>query len=92
MINENRSLDVQIKWRNYSATENTWEPAKHLTEDLIASFEKRSVDVVRADECSDRRALLFESGLKAPLIHSETIRMRHDVVRAVFPGLPQATQ
>ena len=77
-----------IQWKNYSTTENTWEPAEHLPEDLIAAFENRSVEPVRADECRERLALLFEKGLKAPLACNETITMRHDVLRAIFPGLP----
>ena len=77
-----------IQWQNYSPSENTWEPAEHLPEDLIAAFENRSVDHLRADECRERLALLFEKGLKSPLACNETITMRHDVVRALFPGLP----
>ena len=77
-----------IQWQNYSPTENSWEPAEHLPEDLIAAFENRSVDPLRADECRERLALLFEKGLKASLACNETITMRHDVLRAIFPGLP----
>ena len=77
-----------IQWKNYSTTENTWEPAEHLPEDLIAAFENRSVEPVRADECRERLALLFEKGLKAPLACNETITMRHDVLRAIFPDMP----
>ena len=77
-----------IQWQNYSPTQNTWEPAEHLPEDLIAAFESRSVDPLRADECTERLALLFEKGLKAPMAYNETITMRHDVLRAIFPGLP----
>ena len=65
---------------NYSTTENTWETAEHLPEDLIAAFENRSVKPVRANECTERLALLFEKGLKAPLACNETITMRHSVL------------
>ena len=77
-----------IQWRNYSTSENTWEPAEQLPEDLITAFEDRSVDPLRADECRERLSLLFEKGLKAPLACNKTITMRHDVLRAIFPGLP----
>ena len=77
-----------IQWKNYSSTENTWEPPEHLPEDLIAAFERRSVDPVRIDECRERLALLFEKDLKAILAGNETIVMRHDVMRALFPGFP----
>ena len=77
-----------IQWQNYSPSENTWEPAERLAEDLIVAFENRSVDPLRADECRERLSLLFEEGLKKPLACNETITMRHDVVRAIFPGLP----
>jgi len=39
-----------FQWQNYSPSENTWEPAEHLSEDLIALFENRSVDPLCADE------------------------------------------
>ena len=28
-----------IHWKNYSPSENTWESAEHLPEDIIAAFE-----------------------------------------------------
>ena len=77
-----------IQWQSYSPSENTWEPADHLPEELITAFENRSVDPFRADECRERLALLFEKGLKSPLACKETITIRHDVMRALFPGLP----
>ena len=77
-----------IQWQSYFPSENTWEPAEHLPEELITAFENRSVDPFRADECRERLALLFEKGLKSPLACNETITIRHDVVRALFPGLP----
>ena len=77
-----------IKWKNYSATENTWEPPEHLTEELITSFECGSVDPLHADECRERLALLFEGGLKSPLGCCKTLTMSHDVVRSLFPGMP----
>ena len=77
-----------IRWQNYSPSENTWEPAEHLPEDLIAAFENRSVDPLRTDECRERIALLFEKGLKSPLACNETITMWHDVVQTLFPCLP----
>ena len=77
-----------IQWQSYSSSENTWEPAEHLPEELITAFENRSVDPFRADECRERLALLFEKVLKSPLACNETITIRHDVARALFPGLP----
>ena len=69
-----------VQWQNYSPSENTWEPAEHLTEDIIAAFENRSVDPLHADECRERLALLlFEKGLNSPTACNETITMRHDV-------------
>ena len=81
-------VEYFIQWKNYSTAENSWEPAEHLAEDLVAAFEKRSVDPVRADECRERLTLLFEKGLKASLACNETINMRHDVLRALFPEMP----
>ena len=38
-----------IQRKDYSTAENTWEPAVHLAEDLVAPFEKKSVDPVHAE-------------------------------------------
>ena len=86
--NRGGNVEYFIQWKNYSPTENTWEPAEYLPEDLIATFERRSVDPVHADECRERLALLLEKGLKAPLACNETIVLPHDVMRAFFPELP----
>ena len=86
--NRGENVEYFIQWQNYSSTENTWEPAEHLPEGVIAAFNSRAVDPVRADECRERLALLFEKGLKAPVACNETIIIRHDVSRAMFPGLP----
>ena len=77
-----------VQWKHYSPEQNTWEPAEHLPEELISAFENRSVDPLRAEECRERLALLFEKSLKSPLACNETITMQHDVLRAIFPGLP----
>ena len=81
--NQGSNVEYFIQWKNYSSTENTWEPPEHLPEDLIAAFERRSVYPVRIDECRERLAPLFEKGLKAILACNETIIMRHDVMRAL---------
>jgi len=86
--NQAGKTEYFVQWKHYSPTENTWEPAEHLPEELIAVFENRSVDPLRADECRERLALLFEKGLKSPLAYTETITMRHDVLRSIFPDLP----
>ncbi|KAK2559157.1 Chromobox protein-like protein 3 [Acropora cervicornis] len=69
-----------IPWKNYCPSENTWEPAEHLPEELITAFECRVVDRVRADECKERLALLFEKGLKSHLACKESITIRHVVL------------
>lgn len=79
-----------IHWKNYSPAENTWEPANHLPEELIAAFADKFVDPIRVDESRERLALLFEKGLKSPGACNETITMRHDVLRSLFPGMPLA--
>ena len=77
-----------VHWKNYSPAENTWERANHLPEELIAAFADKFVDPIRADESRERLALLFEKGLKSPGACNETITMRHDVLRSLFPGMP----
>ena len=70
-------VEYFIQWQSYFPSENTWEPAEHLPEELITAFENRSVDPFRADECRERLALLCEKGLKSPLACNETITIRH---------------
>ena len=67
---------------------STWETANHLPIEIIAAFESRSVSELRMDECKERLTLLFEKGLISPLAFTETITLRHDVLRAIFPALP----
>ena len=57
---QGRKEEYFIQWKNYSPTENTLEPAEHLPEDLITTFESRYVDPLRAAEYT----VLFERGLK----------------------------
>ena len=64
------------------------EPAKHLPEEFITAFKNRSVDPLRTNKCKQKLALLFEKGWKAPMACNETITMHHDVLWAIFPGLP----
>lgn len=63
-IQESKS-EFYVQCKDYSSTENTWELCKHITEELMAAFESRSVDPVRIAECKERLALLFERGLKS---------------------------
>lgn len=81
-------VEYIIQWKNYSPGENTWEPAEHLPEDLIAAFENRCVDPPRADKCREWLCILFEKGLKVPLFRNETNTVGHDALRAIFPGFP----
>ena len=60
-----RTAEYFIQWKNYSSVENTWEPAEHLPEHLLAAFESRHVEPVRLEECRERLSLLFEKGLKS---------------------------
>ena len=83
-----RKAQYYIQWKNHSAIDNTWVPAEQLPEDLVTNFESRYVDPVRADECRERLALLFEKGLKSPLSCIKTITMRHGVLRSLFPDIP----
>lgn len=83
-----KKAEYFIKWQGYSSTENTWEPEEHLTAELIAAFHDPYVDPERVDECKERLALLLEKGLKSPnSTYDETLVIRHDVIRSLFPKL-----
>lgn len=81
-----------VKWQGYCASENTWEPKPHLPPELIEAFENPDPDPVRVEEARERIALVFERGMKVPLQHEESIEIRHDVVRVLFPNLPAQIQ
>ena len=86
---------LMIKWQGYSSSQKTWEPKTHLPPELIEAFETPDPDPVRIEEARERIDLVFERGMKVPLQYEETIEIRHDVVRFLFPNLPariQATQ
>jgi len=38
--NQGGNVGYFIQWKNYCSTGNTWGPSEHLSEDLIAAFEK----------------------------------------------------
>ena len=69
-----------VKWFNFCASENTWEPKDHLPLDLVEAFENPDPDPVRLEEARERIGLVFERGVKVPLQYEESIEIRHDVV------------
>lgn len=77
-----------VKWLGYCPSENTWEPKAHLPPELIEAFESPDPDPVRVEAAHERIALVFERGMKVPLQHEESIKIRHDVVRFLFPNMP----
>lgn len=81
-----------VKWQGHCASENTWEPKLHLPPELIEAFESPDPDSVRVEEARERIALVFERGMKVPLQHEESIEIRHDLVRVLFPNLPAQIQ
>ena len=82
-----RRLMFMVKWKNFCACENTWEPKAHLPSELIEAFENPEPDPVRVEEARERIGLVFERGMKVPLQHLESIEIRHDVARFLFPIL-----
>ena len=79
---------IMVKWHGYCASQNTWEPKDHLPADLVEAFENPDPDPVRVEEARERIGLVFERGMKVPLEYEESIEIRHDVVRFLFPNLP----
>ena len=81
-----------VKWQTYCASENTWESKSHLSSELLEAFENPKPDPVRVEEARERIGLVFEREMKVPLRHEESIEIRHDVVRFLFPTLPAQLQ
>lgn len=63
-------------------------PTPYLPPQLIEAFENPDPDPVRVEEARERIGLLFETGMKVPLQYEESLEIRHDVVRSLFPQLP----
>ena len=81
-----------IKWQGYCSSQNTWEPETHLPPELIEAFENPDNDPVRVEEARERIGHVFERGMKVPLQYEESVEIRHDVVRFLFPSLPVEIQ
>ena len=81
-----------IKWQGYCSSQNTWEPRTRVPPELIEAFETPDPDPVRVEEARERIGLVFERGMKVPLQYEESIEIRHDVVRFLFPNLPARIQ
>ena len=68
------------------------ERSSRLPEALLEQFSNPSPDPVRVEEARECIGLVFEKGMKVPLQYEKFLQMRHDVVRFLFPGLPQHIQ
>ena len=55
-----RKAQYMVKWFNFCASENTWEPKDHLPLDLVEAFENPDPDPVRVEEARERIGLVFE--------------------------------
>lgn len=42
---ENGTVFYRIKWKGYSTRQNTWEPAHHLSPDLINYYEQKEQEM-----------------------------------------------
>ena len=76
-----------IKWQGYCSSQNTWELKAHLPPELIKAFENPDPDPVHVDKARERIGLIFERGIKV-----ESVEIRHDMVRFLFPNIPVELQ
>ncbi|KAJ7323485.1 hypothetical protein OS493_031410 [Desmophyllum pertusum] len=81
-----------VKWLGYCASQNTWEPKVHMPAEVIEAFDFPDPDPVRVEETRERIGLVFERGMKVPLQYEESIEIRHDAVRFLFPNVPAEIQ
>ena len=58
----------------------------------MEAFESPNPDTIRVEEARERIGLVFERGMKIPLQYEESIEIRHDVIRFLFPNLPAEIQ
>lgn len=77
-----------VKWHDLSMEESTWEPERQVPSLTVQQFEFPSPHLLRIADARERIALVLERGLKTVLQYTETIEMKHEVVRAIFPKIP----
>ncbi|KXJ15844.1 Chromodomain Y-like protein 2 [Exaiptasia diaphana] len=82
-----------IKWKDYSSSENTWEPESHLSEQLVTEFANPTVDAIRIDELKERLVAFIKTVLKSKAMDcNEIMIQRHGVVRCLFHRIPADIQ
>ena len=77
-----------VKWQMWSICDSTWEPAMHIPKPIIQEFERPSPSAERIEDAIERLAYLLERGLKKGLQYTETLEIKHEVVRSIFPRMP----
>lgn len=83
-----KHFQYNVAWRGWSSADNTWEPREHLPEGLVEAFDNSTPDDRSIEAARERLGVLFERGLRAKIKYDETIMIRHDIIRALFPEMP----
>ena len=78
-----------VKWKDYSSEQMTWEPASHLPEIAITTFEAPpTFDPEWVCESCERLVLILERGLKTSATTVVTVEFGPEFLRYLFPCLP----
>lgn len=80
-----------VIWKDYSEEDYTWEPESHIPSELRIDFENPFPEECLIKSAKQQLALMFERGLKTPLMTTQTLELDHNVTRYLFPSLPSLT-
>ncbi|XP_028412495.1 uncharacterized protein LOC114535332 [Dendronephthya gigantea] len=80
------STEYLVKWKNYSAFENSWEHEENLTEDLIRSYDQPNIQPERLQKNLDTLHVGILLKLKSRSKKNITIDFDHDCFRYIFNG------
>ena len=81
-------IQYLVKWLNWDIADSTWEITKYLPKSEIQAFEHPSPNPERVQDFTEELALLLEKGLKTGLKTTETMNVKHEVVRTLFKKMP----
>ncbi|XP_028416868.1 chromobox protein homolog 5-like [Dendronephthya gigantea] len=80
------TTEYLVKWKGYSAFQNTWEEEDNLTADLIRSYNKPCIPPERLCRNLDFLQVALTTKLKSKNRNKLILDFEHDVFRYLFYG------
>lgn len=77
-----------MKWQLWNICDGTWGPAQLIPQCVIQEFQHPCPSAERINDAKEQLALALERGLKTGLQYTESLELKHELVRAIFPRMP----